>query len=64
LNPILQQRIGQILGDQFARAKDILSRNRDALEAAAEALLRERRLSGNVVQRVLIGTNDPKGAIQ
>jgi ATP-dependent Zn protease len=64
LNPILQHRVGQVLGDQFARAKDILNRNRDALEAITEALLRERRLSGDTVQRILIGTSEPKEASQ
>jgi ATP-dependent Zn protease len=64
LDPILQQRVRQILGDQFARAKDILSSNRGALEAVAETLLRERRLSGQVVQQVLAGTSEPKAASQ
>jgi ATP-dependent Zn protease len=62
LNAMLQHRVQLILGDQFNRAKNILSRNRDALEAVAEALLRERRLSGQVVQQILAGTSEPKAA--
>ncbi|CAN7420681.1 ATP-binding protein [Phyllobacterium sp. LjRoot231] len=56
LNPLLQQKVRQILGQQFDRAKDILNSRRVDVEAIVQALLRERHLTGGDVLRILKGT--------
>lgn len=62
LNPLLQQKVRQTLGAQFARAKDTLTENRPQLELIVEALLGERHLTGEAVQQILTEANEICGA--